>query len=145
MATFKNILVATDFGTAAQQAADAACELATMFRSKLTLMHVWTVPMPLYTEGIAVPMSEIEAAAEKAMANEAKRVRQKYPEVRTVVVPGLAWRAVVDAAQEQGCDLVVIGTHGRKGVPRLFLGSVAEKIVRASPAPVLTFHAQTSP
>lgn len=142
MAAFKNILVATDFGEVSEHAADVACDLATKFGAKLTLMHVWTVPTPAYAEMITLPLDQIQKAAEEAMTREADRVRARYGEVRTIVVPGLPWRGIVEAAQEHGFDLVVIGTHGRKGVPRFFLGSVAEKVVRASPIPVLTIHAR---
>jgi nucleotide-binding universal stress UspA family protein len=140
MAAFKNILVATDFGEAARHAGDVACELAAKFGAKLTLLHVWTVPTPAYAEMITLPLDRIQRAAEEAMATEAQRLRAKFGELRTIVVPGVAWRAIIEAAQEEGFDLVVIGTHGRKGMPRLFLGSVAEKVVRASPVPVLTVH-----
>jgi nucleotide-binding universal stress UspA family protein len=141
MAAFKNILVATDFGEAAQRAGDLACDLAAKFGAKLTLLHIWTVPTPAYAENITLPLDRIQKAAEDAMEEEALRLRARHGDLRTIVVPGVAWRGIVDAAREQGFDLLVIGTHGRKGVPRLFLGSVAEKVVRAAPIPVLTVHA----
>jgi nucleotide-binding universal stress UspA family protein len=142
MGPFQNILVATDFGEASQRAEDVACELAAQFGAKLTLMHVWTVPTPAYAETITLPLEQIQRAAEEAMDNTVKRLRPKHAELRTIVVAGIPWRAIVDAAQEQGFDLVVMGTHGRKGVPRFFMGSVAEKVVRASPVPVLTMRVQ---
>lgn len=140
MAAFKNIVVATDFGGAARHATDVACELATELGASLTLMHVWTVPLPAYAESVTLPLDRIQKAADEAMETEAGRVRVSHGEVRTVVIPGVAWRAIVEASSEHGFDLIVIGTHGRTGVPRLFLGSVAEKVVRASPVPVLTVH-----
>jgi nucleotide-binding universal stress UspA family protein len=141
MAAFKNILVATDFGEAARHAGDVACDLAAKFGAKVTLLHIWTVPMPAYAEAITLPLDRIQKAAEEAMAEEANRLRAKNGELPTIVVPGVAWQGIVEAAQEHGCDLLVIGTHGRRGIPRLFLGSVAEKVVRAAPVPVLTVHA----
>ncbi len=142
MSAFKNILVATDFGEASQRAEDLACELASRFGAKLTLMHVWTVPTPAYAEAITLPLDQIESAAREALDEEVKRVRTKFAEVKFILTPGIAWRSVVEAAQEHGFDLIVIGTHGRRGVPRFFLGSVAEKVVRMSPVPVLTVHAE---
>lgn len=142
MSAFKNILVPTDFGEASQRAEDLACELASRFGAKVTLMHVWTVPTPAYAEAITLPLDQIEAAAREALDEEVKRVRAKCPEVRQILNPGIPWRSVIEAAQEHGYDLIVVGTHGRKGVPRFFLGSVAEKIVRMSPVPVLTVHAE---
>ena len=140
MAAFKNILVATDFGEAARLAGDLACEIAAKFGARLTLMHVWTVPTPAYAEMIVLPLEDIQKAAEEAMTAEAKRLGEKHGGVHTIVVPGAPWRAIVEAAPEHGFDLIVIGTHGRRGVPRLFLGSVAEKVVRAATVPVLTVH-----
>ena len=141
MHTPKRILVPTDFGDAAARACDLACELAGRFDAKVTLMHVWTVPTPAYAEAITLPIGEIEAAAREALDAEAARARTKHGDVRTLLVSGQAWRAIIEAVQESGFDLVVIGTNGRRGVPRFFLGSVAEKVVRAAPVPVLTVHA----
>jgi nucleotide-binding universal stress UspA family protein len=138
MAAFKNILVATDFGEVSHNAEDVACDLAATFGAQLTLMHVWSIPTPSYAEAIVLPLEDIEKAASETMARELERVREKNRGVRSLLQPGVAWRAVVEVAEAQGFDLIVIGTHGRRGVPRLFLGSVAERIVRASPVPVLT-------
>ncbi len=139
---FKNILVATDFGNASRRAAELGCELARQFGARLTLLHVWTVPIPAYAEAISIRLDEIEKEAVKAMEEEVDRLRDKCPTpIRTLLVVGLAWRTIVDAIEEHKCDLVIVGTHGRHGVERLFLGSVAEKVVRASPVPVLTVRA----
>lgn len=145
MAPFKNILVATDCGPAAQRAADLACDLAAGSGARVTLLHVWTVPLPSYAEGITLPLAEMEEAGREALEGEAARVRAKCPDVKTLLVPGLAWRAVIEAVEEHGFDLIVLGTHGRKGFEHLFLGSIAEKVVRTSPVPVLTVHAAPEP
>jgi nucleotide-binding universal stress UspA family protein len=141
MPLFKNILVPTDYGPAAERAADFAAELAKQFHARLTLLHSWEVPLPAYAESITLPLDEMEEGARKALEIEASRVRASFPEVETLLVPGLTWRTIIDAVKERGFDLVVIGTHGRHGVVRLVLGSVAEKVVRASPVPVLTVRA----
>jgi nucleotide-binding universal stress UspA family protein len=145
MATFKNILVPTDYDPAARRAADIAVELATRFRGGLTLLHVWDPAFPAYAEGIAVPLDDIEVAARKALDAEAARVRAHFPEAKTLLIPGLAWRTIEETAREQGFDLIVIGTHGRRGLPRMLLGSVAEKVVRTATVPVLTVHADDEP
>jgi universal stress protein A len=54
---------------------------------------------------------------------------------------GVPWHGVVEAINELGVDLVIMGTHGRRGLSRLTLGSVAERVVRLAPVPVLTVHA----
>jgi nucleotide-binding universal stress UspA family protein len=61
-----------------------------------------------------------------------------------VVRQGSAWREIDDVAREMRADLIVLGTHGRRGVARVILGSVAEKVVRTSPVPVLTVHPETA-
>jgi universal stress protein A len=60
--------------------------------------------------------------------------------VTTEVQAGKAAAVIIEVAEQQGCDLIVMGTHGRTGVAHLFLGSVAEKVVRAAPCPVVTIR-----
>ncbi len=143
MATFTNIVVATDCGTVAQRAADLACEMASGSPTTVTLLHVWTVPLPSYAQGVRLPLVEMETAGREALDAEAARVRAKFPDVtvKTLLLPGLAWRVVLEAVEEHKFDLVVLGTHGRKGLEHLFLGSIAEKVVRGAPVPVLTVRA----
>lgn len=140
MSAFKNILVPTDFGEAAQRAEELACELASRFGATITLMHVWFVPTPAYAEAITLPLDQIERAAREKLDAEVKRVREKVTDVKSLLQPGVPWRSIVEAVEEHGFDLVVVGTHGRRGLPRFFLGSVAERVVRAAPVPVLTVH-----
>jgi nucleotide-binding universal stress UspA family protein len=141
MGAFKDILVPTDFGAAARRAADVACEMADKFGSSLTLLHVWTVPVPSYAESVRMPLEQIEGAAIEALRIEAERLRKQHPSTRTLLMPGVASQAILEQIDEHKFDLVVIGTHGRHGVKRLLLGSVAEKVVRTSPVPVLSVHA----
>lgn len=140
MTTFRHILVPTDFEDVAKHAADVACEIAERFGSKVTLMHVWTMPLPVYAEAVVVPVDLVMRAAEEALAEEVKRIQGKCPKVGWVLLPGSPASAIVEGIAEHGCDLVVMGTHGRRGLPRALLGSVAERVVRTSPAPVLTVH-----
>jgi len=143
MAQFTNILVATDCGPAAQHAADLACDIAASMGARVTLLHVWTVPLPAHAAGIAFPLDQMETAGREVLEAEAARVRARSPgvEVKTLLLPGVAWRVVLEAVEEHKFDLVVVGTHGRTGVQRVLIGSVAEKVVRSAPVPVLTVHA----
>lgn len=140
MALFQHVLVPTDFGDIARHAADVACEMASKLGARLTLIHVWTMPMPVYAEGIVVPIDEVRKAADEALANELARIRAKVPAAKSILVAGAPASGIVEAVTEHGCDLVVIGTHGRRGLPRALIGSVAEKVVRTSPVPVLSIH-----
>jgi nucleotide-binding universal stress UspA family protein len=133
-----HILVPTDFGDASRAAEDAAVHLAEKFDADITLLHAWSVPTPAYAEGLVWPLDEIEAAARKTLADTCARVTKKHTKTKMVLVAGVAWECIVEAAKQRGVDLIVMGTHGRRGVSRLFLGSIAEKVVRLSPVPVLT-------
>ena len=64
--------------------------------------------------------------------------QERYPKTESAHVCGELWRAILEIATERDVDLIVMGTHGRRGLSRLFLGSIAEKVVRLSPVPVLT-------
>lgn len=140
MLSFRHILVPTDFGEVSKHAADVACELAVKLGAKLTLFHVWSIPIPVYAEGIPVPVDLVKTAAEAALEEELARVRAKVPAARGLIISGAPASGIVEAIDEHGCDLVVIGTHGRRGLPRAILGSVAEKVVRTSHVPVLSVH-----
>jgi nucleotide-binding universal stress UspA family protein len=67
-----------------------------------------------------------------------QKVKDRYPKAEAAVVAGEPWLAILEAVKKQGADLIVMGTHGRRGISRVLLGSVAEKVVRLSPVPVLT-------
>jgi nucleotide-binding universal stress UspA family protein len=140
---FKHILVPTDFGEPADHALDVAVELARKFDAKLSLLHVYQVfaPMP-YGDGLLFPIDEIAARARARINELANRTKARHPECAAVVQPGAAWERIVDEAKSSGADLIVMGTHGRRGLSRAVIGSVAEKVVRLSPVPVLTLSAK---
>lgn len=138
---FRNVLVATDFGESSDTAVDYACDLARASGAPLTIAHVWSVPYPAYVDALSMPTVEIQRAAREALEQEAERIRRGHGaglEVSTLLVAGSPWRALVEAAGEHGFDLLVLGTHGRQGLGRLGLGSVAERVVRYATVPVLT-------
>ncbi len=141
MTAFKHLLVPTDFGDASERALDVAIEIATKFDATITLLHAtWLPPYyySAYAEGLAWPTDELEGAAGRELAAAVSRARARYPKVAGKLVPGEPWERILEAAQEDEADLIVMGTHGRRGVARAVLGSVAEKTVRMSPIPVLT-------
>ena len=83
-------------------------------------------------------LSSLEAAARKSLDQKLEMVRATVPAVQSVLTTGVPWRQIIAGIEELKADLVVMGTHARRGVERMLLGSVTEKIVRASPVPVLT-------
>ncbi|CAN5922246.1 hypothetical protein BH11MYX4_BH11MYX4_13950 [soil metagenome] len=138
MIAFKHILVPTDFSDASERALSAAIELAVAFKSNLTLLHVWNVPVMGYAEGLTWPIDEMKAAAKTSLTELRERVAKRVPGTDAFLERGLEWERILDFVKTKDVDLVVMGTHGRRGLPRLLLGSVAEKVVRLSPVPVMT-------
>ena len=136
---YEEILVATDGSPTARRAVDHAVELAADFDAHLYVVYV--VDATAY--GFADARSDLvrdaltdegEAAVESAVeAAEAAGV-----EAESVVVTGSPARDIVAYATDHGVDLLVVGTHGHRGLDRLLLGSVAERVVRTAPMPVLT-------
>jgi nucleotide-binding universal stress UspA family protein len=143
MIPFKKILVPVDFGPASNEALKAAVELAKHDGAELVLVHVWEIPTYSYAAmdyAAADLLGPVRDAAQAQLTETLARVRKDVPGATGTLEHGLPWHEVLAAIERTQPDLVVMGTHCRKGVRRMLLGSVAEKIVRASPAPVLTMH-----
>jgi nucleotide-binding universal stress UspA family protein len=138
---FRHILVAVDFGSSSQAALDRAIELAAKLDTKLTLVHVCEVTPMIYA-GMEYPVADwltpLQDAAKKELDDLAAKVKAKVPGVGTALRVGFAAEEILAVAASTGADLVVTGTHGRKGIGRFLLGSVAERVVRLSKVPVLT-------
>jgi nucleotide-binding universal stress UspA family protein len=139
---FKHLLVATDFGAPSQCALDAALELAREFDAHLTLVHVYEIPYAYgeMTYATADMLAALEKLASEALEKTRREIEQKLPGTVAILRCGIAAPEILSVIDHVHPDLVVIGTHGRTGVKHVFLGSVAEKIVRLSPVPVLTVH-----
>jgi nucleotide-binding universal stress UspA family protein len=138
---FKHILVPVDFGEVSARALDLAIALATPFEAKITLFHAtWIGPTEAiaFSEGLYWPTEEYERQAKAAFDRLLAKTKVRYANVEAVVVLGEPREKIVECAERMGIDLIVMGTHGRRGLSRAFLGSVAERVVRSSPAPVLT-------
>jgi nucleotide-binding universal stress UspA family protein len=140
MKPFRRILVPTDFEDAARHAADVAVEIARESNGSLVLVHVWMVPI-VYTEGFQWPLDGLEQAAQQALDRELARIREKLASATAALECGPPWEKILEVAQKSEADLIVMGTHGRHGIGRLWLGSVAERVVRTSSIPVLTMRA----
>lgn len=134
----KHILVPTDFSESSDRALAMALELARAFDSRVTLLHVWSIPNMGYAEALTWPVEDMQRAARKSLDEAAEATLKRYPKVDTLLREGLEWKQIIEAVNELRCDIVVMGTHGRHGLSRLVLGSVAEKVVRLSNVPVLT-------
>ena len=136
----RHVMVATDFGEPSQRARSFACGLARMFDARVTLLHV--VPWLSASVARVLPAeAEVVAQAKLALKAELELAKQEATGVESLLVEGDARERILAAAREMNVDLVAMGTHARRGVSRLFLGSVAEAVVRASEIPVLTISA----
>ncbi len=146
MIGFKRILVPTDFSDCAEYATDVAATIALRFEATVRLLHVHAPPIVAYPYAVTLawPLDDLMAAAERAMARSLARVRERIPEADSVVVEGDPARSILDTVEGSHADLIVMGTHGRRGLSRVLLGSVAEKVVRLSVVPVLTVSDKTA-
>ena len=136
-----HILVPHDFSDTAEHALSFAVDLAGKLGAHITLVHAYDVPNYGYPDGVAVTVDvigNIQRAAQSALDGVAARARRSGVEVDALLRQGAAWSEIDASAQETGADLIVMGTHGRHGLARALLGSVAEKVVRTAPCPVLT-------
>ncbi len=139
----KTILVAVDFSDSSEAALEYAVGLAKPLGARVVVVHCYELPVYGFPDGALVASVEVATRIMNgAQAGLEGMVKRYTDEVRieTVLRQGVAWEEVKAVAEETGADLVVIGTHGRRGIARALLGSVAEKILRTSTVPVLTIH-----
>lgn len=140
---FAKVLVATDFSEPAGRAVERALDIARRYGASLHLVHVWEAPLIVggAIAGADVDWSApLEQAARARLDGQIERLREDGVEVTASLRSGTAWDRIVVLAGEVGADLVVVGTHGRTGLRRALMGSVAERVVRHSPVAVLTVH-----
>jgi nucleotide-binding universal stress UspA family protein len=139
----RTILVATDFSEHADRALDYAVELATRLGAKLHLVHAAALPLVSVPEmGIsynALTLEELTARGREGLDACIDRYRARLP-IEAHIAVGDARTVIDDVAKQIGAELVVMGTHGRRGIGRVLLGSVAESVVRTAPCPVMTIR-----
>jgi len=139
--TAQHILVPTDFSEYADYALDYAIELAQKLQARLTLLHIIQLtPMTMgdmYGYSLEAYLEAMESEAQKHMEGLLNRLHQEGLEGETAIVQGAPFQIIVDMAESRDVDLIVMGTHGRTGLTYALMGSVAEKVVRLAPCPVL--------
>jgi nucleotide-binding universal stress UspA family protein len=143
MIPIRQILYATDLSAASTAAWDEAQRLARLSQAELVLLHV-VPPFAFPPEGYfpaSVYQEMVDAAhgeAHETLGRLLERQVDPWLKVRTRIEEGPAATRILDVAGEEKVDLIVMGTHGRSGLPRLVLGSVADRVVRQATCPVLT-------
>ena len=141
---FRHVLHATDFSGASGKAFTTAVAVARANRAALTVVHVLTPIVPMTTEGFVLPETyeRIEASArtgaQKQLDRLLARAGQAGVRARGMLLTGVPHDAIARTARSKRADLLVIGTHGRTGLARVFLGSVAARVVAVAHCPVLT-------
>jgi len=142
---FRHILAPTDFSEYSQTAVASALELAKKFGAKLTILHVVELP-PYPVEGYVPPhlsatfLEDLERQATADLAQVVPEAEAAKVEVARVVAVGTPYRTIIETAEADHVDLIVMATAGRTGFSRLILGSIAERVVRTASCPVLTIR-----
>lgn len=140
----KHIVVGADFSDVADSALDYAIALARPLDAHITLVHVLEVPVWGFPDAVPVELRELEAIAQQALDDLAKKRADPSVSIRTWLRSGEAWTALVEVAKAEHADLIVVGSHGRRGVGRFLLGSVAERVLRTAECPVLVVGSRTT-
>jgi len=152
----KTWIVAHDFSSCADAAAALAVRDLAGGRepATLVLVHIFQVPIPLGMEGFPIiqNIGDIETSLRENATRQLTAIQAKLQaqakavagapaiQIELVVLAGLAHLDIVDVAVTRKAERIIVGTHGRRGLGRAFLGSVAERVVRSSPLPVLVVH-----
>lgn len=141
MLPIRTILHPTDFSPHSDYAFRLACSLARDYGAKLVLLHVAQPPMAFAGEGVLIQPPEFDP---EPLREQLQQMKPMDPMIRTEhrLVQGDPIPEILEIAEESKVDLIVLGTHGRSGLGRLLMGSVAEQIVRQATCPVLTVKTQ---
>ena len=143
MMTIKKILFPTDFSEGALNALPFAVNMAKCYGAKLHMLHV--IYDVATASGLYVPhisfdalYKELEATANKELEMFGLEVRKDLKDIEFSLLRGVPYEEIIKFAKDNNFDLIVIGTHGRKGLDRVLFGSTAERVVRNASCPVLT-------
>ena len=143
MKIFQRILLATDFSPASTPAFEQSVKMARRDDAQLLIAHA-------YMESGLVELSQAPAkvveewgqklreGVERKLQPLVEHARQEGVEATALLLTGFADEAIIEAAKQQRVDLIVMGTHGRRGAARFFLGSVAARVISTAPCPVMT-------
>lgn len=144
MAIYKHLLVPTDFEICSRHALERAMAMAAAFSAELTLLHVWEPPVYPYVVPSAPDyVTAIEEAVKHKLDEELRYARERFPSARAELKMGVVWKEIISTSEALGVDLIVMGTHGRRGLEHALLGSVSEKVIRTSKVSVLTVPAKS--
>jgi nucleotide-binding universal stress UspA family protein len=133
--TIKKILVPTDFSDCSEEALSYAETLAKSLDAKIVLFHVIDTLSYAQWENV---YPRLRASVGPFLETKVKKINKRGVAAACDLVQGFPYDQIVKKAQKIGADLIVMGTHGRTGMDHLLMGSVAERVTRLAPCPVLT-------
>jgi universal stress protein A len=140
----QTILVPVDFSGHSEKAIETAVEFAKAFSAEVHLLHAYSLPVgvvgPYDYQIPANVLGEMRESAARRVDEEVKKVQNQGVEASGMITEGVPTQAIVDAAEQIGANLIVMGTRGLTGLKHVVLGSVAERTIRHAPCPVLTIH-----
>ena len=140
----RRILHPSDFSSASRAAFRKAIDMAKASRAELLLLHVVSPVVPVPGDGYVSPAmydqlsASSRAWAQKRLDSLVAQAKKSRARVKGVILEGAASDEIVRFARARRVELIVMGTHGRKGIAKLFVGSVADRVVAAATCPVLT-------
>jgi nucleotide-binding universal stress UspA family protein len=146
--SIRNILCPTDFSDFADHALGYGVEFARRFGAVVHVHHSINMPVVSVAYEIGADMlaarSMAEAQGREWLARRVESLAQEGLRVETHLTTGTAFEDILTLARERGIDLIIMGTHGKGALERLLMGSVAERVVRKAPCPVLTVRRESA-
>jgi nucleotide-binding universal stress UspA family protein len=146
MKQIKRIVVGTDFSETAERAVDAAVDLAAQVGAVVWLVHAYELPMYSFPDGVVVASTDaaqrITTAALERLEAGVERRKERGVSIQSVLRMGTVWDELNGVATEQNAEVIVVGTHGRRGFSRVMMGSVAERMVRTAVCPLLVIRGE---
>lgn len=142
--TIDSILLPTDFSPASEKAILLAKAIAKRFGSSVTLVHVLSLPVLGNVDGISIPVADIKEEAAKDLDRLSRKFSDAKISVRTTLLNNSSpSSALLQMARDTASNLIVMGTSSKQGLEKLFLGSIAEQVIRQAGCPVLTVGPNT--
>ena len=141
MLPIKKILAPIDFDHFSNQSLDYAVKLAARLHATVHVIHVYPIPAYSFPDGALITSAELAVrlseTAQKHLDLAVASQQGHGVELSTALLTGNPWEEIGKVAKTEHADLIVMGTHGRRGMARAILGSVAEQVIRTSTVPVL--------
>jgi nucleotide-binding universal stress UspA family protein len=143
MPAIRKILAPIDFSEVSSGSLDYAVDLAAQIKAAVWVVHVHEIPVYAFPEGVIITppdATDLANRAQKSLDDAIAARRNRGVEISGTLTIGSPREEIVRLAKEGNADLIVMGTHGRRGLPRAILGSVTERVIRTTDVPVLTIR-----